>query len=55
MPGYEFFCICRSPSGERCPYRSTNKESQMCGVHALFKDSISDLSKCFPCTFNNHK
>ena len=54
MSNCDIFCICKSPSGKRCPYRAVNKDTNMCGVHHLFKDDLTNLNKCFPNTFNNH-
>ncbi len=44
--GYEFYCICRSPAGQKCPFKATHKDTKMCGVHHLFKDDIKNLNKC---------
>ena len=52
--GYEFFCICKSSTGQKCSYRATHKDTNMCGVHHLFKDD-KKFKLAFPFTFNNYK
>ena len=56
MSRCDIFCVCVSIHGKRCPYRATNKETRMCGVHNLFKhkDDLKKIEICFPDTFSNH-
>lgn len=47
------YCVCISPSGKKCPYRAVYMDTQMCGVHHMFRNDLDNLNKVLPFTFSN--